>query len=153
MVRSGEPDGAACAVPEPEEDDVGVSQEQVDALYDAEVMSVDGDRLGPVRQVYVDDRTGVPTWVTVRTGWFGGREHPVPLDGAERTEHGIRVSASGPEIREAPTVEEDEHLGAAQLDELYRYYGLAPSVATEQDAPVVADPPPQLRRHDRPGRE
>ena len=104
------------------------TQEQVDALYDAEVMSVDGDRLGPVRQVYVDDATGRPTWVTVRTGWFGGREHPVPLEGAERTEDGIRVSASGPEIREAPTVEEDEHLDGDKLAELYRYYGLVPKV-------------------------
>lgn len=104
------------------------TQGRVDALYDAQVMSVDGDRLGSVQQVYVDDRTGEPTWVTVRTGWFGGREHPVPLAGSERTEEGIRVSASGPEIREAPTVEEDEYLDGAKLVELYRYYGLVPEV-------------------------
>ena len=145
-----------------------VTQEQINALYDAEVMSVDGDRLGPVRQVYLDDRTGAPTWITVRTGWFGGREHPVPLEGSERTEDGIRVSASGPEIREAPTVEEDEHLGESQLAELYRYYGLAgpsgegatgegsawqPEAMTgEAGTPVEQAPEgltPRLRRHAR----
>lgn len=138
------------------------TQEQVDALYDAEVMSVDGDKLGPVRQVYVDDRTGAPTWVTVRTGWFGGREHPVPLEGSERTEDGIRVSASGPEVREAPTVEEDEFLGEDRLAELYRYYGLVPGAAAgrEEEGPAggevlddPAGPVPPLRRHPRAGPE
>lgn len=131
------------------------TQEQVDALYEAEVMSVDGDRLGPVRQVYVDDRTGVPTWITVRTGWFGGREHAVPLEGAERTDDGLRVSASGPEIRDAPTVEEDEHLGEAQLAELCRYYGLVPPAAAEVEEAVTAgesaDPVLPIRRHPRGG--
>lgn len=130
------------------------TQEQVDALYEAEVMSVDGDRLGPVRQVYVDDETGVPTWITVRTGWFGGREHPVPLEGAERTDDGLRVSASGPEIREAPTVEEDEHLGEEQLAQLRRYYGLLAPTVTREEAVTSGespDPVPPIRRHPRGG--
>lgn len=140
-----------------------VTQEQINALYDAEVMSVDGDRLGRVRQVYLDDGTGAPTWITVRTGWFGGREHPVPLEGSERTEDGIRVSASGPEVRDAPTVEEDEHLEQAQVAELYRYYGLAaPSgegstgqagAMTGEAGGTTGEVPegltPRLRRHPR----
>ncbi|GGK67571.1 PRC-barrel domain-containing protein [Ornithinimicrobium pekingense] len=133
-----------------------VTQEQINALYDAEVKSVDGDRLGPVRQVYLDDETGAPTWITVRTGWFAGREHPVPLEGSEQTEDGIRVSASGPEIREAPTVEEDEHLGQDQLAELVRYYGLAAPTASEgaaeHGASAVhqeAGPSGRVRRHAR----
>lgn len=101
-----------------------VSQEEVDGLYDLEVRSVDGDRLGPVRQVYLDDRTGRPAWIAVHTGWFGRREHPVPLSGAERTEDGLRVAVSGDEVREAPTVEPDEHLGPDLVAELRRYYAL-----------------------------
>lgn len=130
-----------------------VTQEQIDTLYDAEVMSVDGDRLGPVRQVYVDDRTGVPTWVTVRTGWFGGREHPVPLEGCERTDDGLRVSASGDEVREAPTVEEDEHLGEDRLAELYRYYGLSGATAEVTGSDAPGSGVPGLRRHPRTGTE
>lgn len=129
-----------------------VPQEQIDSLYEAEVMSVDGDRLGPVRQVYLDERTGAPAWIVVRTGWFGGREHAVPLEGCERTDDGIRVSASGHEIREAPTTEEDEHLGEAQVAELYRYYGLASS-PREGGAGEPAAAAPRLRPHARSGME
>lgn len=118
---------------------------QVDALYEAEVRSVDGDRLGPVRQVYLDDRTGEPTWVTVRTGWFGGREHAVPLEGSEPTDDGIRVSVSGHEVREAPTVEEDERLDEAHLVELYGYYGLVTGAGGDNRGGAV----PRVRLHTR----
>lgn len=103
------------------------TQEEIDALYGREVRSVDGDRLGPVRQVYLDDETGRPAWVTVHTGWFGHREHPVPLAGAETTDDGLRVAVSGEEVREAPTVEPDEHLDEARVEELLRYYALGPA--------------------------
>ncbi len=108
-----------------------VTQEDIDALYGQEVRSVDGDRLGPVRQVYVDDGTGRPAWVTVHTGWFGHREHPVPLAGAETTEDGLRVAVSGDEVRDAPTVEPDAHLDGERIAELVRYYALGPA----DDAP------------------
>src|SRR5690606_37777518 len=124
---------------------------QVEALYDAEVRSVDGDHLGPVRQVYLDDRTGAPAWVTVRTGWFRGREHAVPLEGAEPTEDGIRVAVSGDEVREAPTVEEDERLDDAHLAELYGYYGLVVGPGGDAGGAAGAGSPPRVRRHVREG--
>ncbi|WP_162802848.1 PRC-barrel domain-containing protein [Ornithinimicrobium avium] len=117
-----------------------MTQEEIDGLYDLEVRSVDGDRLGPVRQVYLDDRTGRPAWIAVHTGWFGHREHPVPLSGAERTEEGLRVSVSGEEVREAPTVEPDEHLGPELVAELRRYYALEEGEESA-DAPLGGDGP------------
>ena len=126
------------------------TQAQVEALYDTEVRSVDGDRLGPVRQVYLDERTGAPTWVTVRTGWFHGREHAVPLEGSEPTGHGIRVAVSGEEVREAPTMEEGERLDDAHLAELYGYYGLVVG-AGEGATTEAGGAPPRVRRHVREG--
>ena len=41
-----------------------------------------GTKIGTVGQVYLDDNTGQPDWVTVNTGLFGMRENFVPLRGA-----------------------------------------------------------------------
>jgi uncharacterized protein YrrD len=39
-------------------------------------MAVDseGGKVGKIGQVYLDDQTGQPVWVTVTTGMFGGRQ-------------------------------------------------------------------------------
>ncbi|NED87350.1 PRC-barrel domain containing protein, partial [Streptomyces sp. SID11233] len=47
-----------------------------------DVYADDGEKIGGVDEVYLDDRTGRPEWVTVRTGLLGLREHFVPLAGA-----------------------------------------------------------------------
>ena len=35
------------------------------------VTGSDGDSIGKVGEVYFDNETGEPNWVTVKTGWFG----------------------------------------------------------------------------------
>ena len=42
----------------------------------------DGNKIGSVGQVYVNDQSGVPDWITVNTGLFGMRENFVPLQGS-----------------------------------------------------------------------
>ena len=34
-------------------------------LFNCDVIDVNGDRVGSVGQVYLDDQTGQPSWVTV----------------------------------------------------------------------------------------
>ncbi|MGC5583348.1 PRC-barrel domain-containing protein [Ornithinimicrobium sp. W1665] len=100
------------------------SQETIAMLYDADVMTVDGDRLGDVGQVYLDDETGAPAWVSVRTGWFGARESLVPLVGAQVEGDTVRVAHTRQEIKDAPTVDADAHLDEVEQDRLFRHYGL-----------------------------
>ncbi len=84
------------------------------------------DKIGKVGQVYLDDRTGEPAWVTVKTGMFGGAESFVPL--ADGTMHGedVHVPYDKAKVKDAPRVEEDSdgHLSRDEEDDLYRYYGL-----------------------------
>lgn len=101
-----------------------IDQEKISTLYEAEVMTVDGDRLGQVGQVYLDDETGAPAWVTVRTGWFGGSESLVPLVGAQVEGDTIRVAHTKQEIKDAPTVDADTHLDEDGQHRLFRHYGL-----------------------------
>ena len=103
---------------------MNVSQEQINELYSAQVVTQDGEKLGGVGQVYLDDHTGEPSWVSVKTGWFGTSESLVPLDGAELTSEGtVRVVPSKDVIKDAPNVDADAHLSAEDQDELFRYYG------------------------------
>lgn len=103
---------------------MNVSQEQINELYAAQVVTQDGEKLGGVGQVYLDDNTGEPSWVSVKTGWFGTSESLVPLDGAELTSEGtVRVVPSKDVIKDAPNVDADAHLSAEDQDALFRYYG------------------------------
>jgi sporulation protein YlmC with PRC-barrel domain len=45
----------------------------VRTLTGATVVDTGGDEIGKVGQVYLDDTSGQPEWVTVKTGLFGTR--------------------------------------------------------------------------------
>lgn len=105
-------------------------------LFNSEVVDIDGNKIGSIGQVYLDDQTGQPSWVTVKTGWFGLKETFVPLDRAEITSGQIKVPFSEEQVKEAPRVDPDKHLDADEEAELYEYYGI-PTVASTEDVAVV----------------
>ena len=85
----------------------------------------DGRKVGKVGQVYLDDQTSQPEWVTVSTGMFGGAESFVPLADATVSGDEVRVPFSKDKIKDAPRVEDSEgHLSQDEEAELYRYYGM-----------------------------
>ena len=43
-------------------------EQRIDDLYASDVIDVTGKKIGGVGQVYLDDQTGQPTWVTVKSG-------------------------------------------------------------------------------------
>lgn len=94
-----------------------------DRYYTSVVLDQNGEKVGEVGQVYLDDTTGRPTWVTVKTGLFGLKETFVPLDGTEAATDEIRVPYTKDFIKGAPGVDPDGHIDEAQENELYAYYG------------------------------
>ncbi|MEU5371982.1 PRC and DUF2382 domain-containing protein [Streptomyces sp. NPDC005951] len=85
----------------------------------------DGEKVGSVGRVYVDDDTGKPDWVTVKTGMFGMKESFVPLAGARRVGSDLHVAHPKESVKDAPRVDADAHLSVAEEEELYRHYGLS----------------------------
>ncbi|MEV1047818.1 PRC and DUF2382 domain-containing protein [Streptomyces sp. NPDC049916] len=85
----------------------------------------DGEKVGSVGRVYVDDETGKPDWVTVKTGLFGMKESFVPLAGARRVGSDLHVAHPKESVKDAPRVDADAHLSVAEEEELYRHYGLS----------------------------
>ena len=94
-----------------------------DQLRGAEVVDINGDNVGGVGQVYLDETSGQVEWITVKTGFFGLRETLVPMSGATIDEGRIQVPFEKAFIKDAPNVDLDAHLDQTQQDELYRYYG------------------------------
>lgn len=96
-------------------------------LLDGVVIGSDGEMIGDVGEVYTDDATGAPTWVTVKTGWFGLSESFVPLAGAEIAGNQITVPYNKATIKDSPTKEPDAPLSERDEEELHRYYDRAGS--------------------------
>ncbi|MCG7524737.1 PRC-barrel domain-containing protein, partial [Streptomyces sp. OfavH-34-F] len=88
------------------------------------VYDTEGEKIGNVGRVYVDDNTGRPDWITVKTGLFGMKESFVPLAGARRVGSDLHISHGKDQVKEAPRVDADAHLSVSEEEELYRHYGL-----------------------------
>lgn len=115
-----------------------MAEQNYDHLYDCKVVDQDHNKIGNVGQVYLDDESGLPTWITVKTGLFGTKETFAPLEQAVITEDTIQVPYAESFVREAPRVDPDGHLDAGEEYELYNYYGIAAVPAAE--APMVDEP-------------
>ena len=101
-----------------------MTDDTYDDLYNSDVVDRDGKKIGGVGQVYLDDRTGRPTWVTVKTGLFGTKENFVPLFRAEIDDGQIQVPYTETTVKDAPTVDPDRHLDSDEEADLYKYYGI-----------------------------
>lgn len=99
-----------------------------------QVVDEQGNKIGKIGQVFLDDGTSEPAWITVRTGLFGGAESFVPLEQATRKGDNVVVPFDKATIKDAPRVEDaDSHLEPDEEDALYRYYGLG--ARPDGDAP------------------
>jgi uncharacterized protein (TIGR02271 family) len=104
-----------------------IDTSQVQALLSSggEVVGQDGTKIGKVGQVYLDDQTGRPEWVTVKAGMFGGHESFVPLAQASVQGQQLRVAYDKDKVKDAPRVADSEgHISEQEEAELYRHYGL-----------------------------
>ena len=101
-----------------------IGTEAISRVIGKDVYDQSGDKIGSASEVYLDDESGQPEWVTVRTGLFGTKESFVPLRDADLTDDGVRVGVSKAQVKDAPKVDTDGHLSPQEEQELYHYYGL-----------------------------
>jgi uncharacterized protein (TIGR02271 family) len=86
-------------------------------------VDLEGHKVGKIGQVYLDDRTGEPLWVTVSTGLFGNRQSFAPIAGSGFDGDDVRLAVSKDTIKDAPNVDDDEHVSGDEQNALYDYYG------------------------------
>ena len=96
----------------------------LESIAGQDVYGADGGKIGTAGQVYVDDETGRPEWVTVRTGFFGANESFVPLADASVSGGRVTVPYDKDKVKNAPNVDpEGRHLDVSEEQSLYQYYG------------------------------
>jgi uncharacterized protein (TIGR02271 family) len=88
------------------------------------MVDADGDKIGNVDAIYVDDQTGEPEWALVNTGLFGTKSSFVPLAQARDVGDSVQVPYDKQLVKDAPRVDTDQHLSEAEEQELWRHYGL-----------------------------
>ena len=101
-----------------------LEQHQIDQVRGSDAYGSDGDKLGRVGEVYLDDQTGQPEWFTVNTGLFGTNESFVPLAEASFSDGRLTVPYTKDKIKGAPNVASDGHLSPDEERQLYTYYGV-----------------------------
>jgi uncharacterized protein (TIGR02271 family) len=101
-----------------------IGTDTISRVIGQDVYDESGEKIGSAAEVYLDDETGQPEWVTVRTGLFGTKESFVPIRNADLTNDGVRVPVSKTQVKDAPKIDTDGHLSPQEEQELYRYYGM-----------------------------
>jgi uncharacterized protein (TIGR02271 family) len=101
-----------------------LDQGQIDQVAGSDAYGSDGSKIGSVGQVYLDDQTGQPAWVTVNTGLFGTNESFIPLAEASFSGDRLTVPYDKNKVKGAPNVAADGHLSPDEEAELYAYYGV-----------------------------
>lgn len=98
-----------------------------------------GDKIGTVDEVYLDDATGEPEWAAVRTGIFG-RDAFVPLTTSEFAGDELRVPYDKSLIKESPDFGVGQHLSPP------RSCSSTGTTAWTRAAPRRRPRPPTVRR-------
>ncbi|WP_257159643.1 PRC-barrel domain-containing protein [Corynebacterium cystitidis] len=115
---------------------------EIDVLLDATAFDANGDKLGAVNDVFLNDRDGQPDFVDVSHGLFGRNNSIVPLRGHTIRDGELHLAFEKDRIKDAPELGEDGHLSATDRDSFYRHY----QVNTLEDVTRYKDARPAQSR-------
>lgn len=111
-----------------------ITSEQVRTVVDRDVCDSDGNKIGSAKHIFLDDKTGKPEWVSVKTGLFGANESFVPIREASMVDDHLEVPYDKETVKKAPNVDVDSggHLSESEEHRLYEYYGIGWDAAWQQ---------------------
>lgn len=112
---------------------------RIEDLANATAYDVNGDKVGSVQDVYVNDTSGQPDFISVNHGLFGTGTSIVPLRGHSLRDGDLHLAFPKDRIEDAPDLDDNGHLTTNDQDALYRHYALTETqdVTTyETGAPV-----------------
>src|SRR3954451_17391597 len=113
--------------------------EEITSWRGHEARGTDGDKLGTIEDIYLDQETGEPEWLAIKTGLFGGHVSFAPLAEARLDGDAVTVPYEKAKIKDAPRVNADGELSKEQEAELYRYYGLDYSEARSDSGLLLTE--------------
>jgi hypothetical protein len=112
------------------------------------VLDRNGETIGKLGDLYLDEATDRAAYAGVRTGLFGRHESIVPLARIDERDGDLVVPYDSELVRDAPNIDPDASLDDDEQQRLARHYDppadAAPVASAEQDAdaaPVASDEP------------
>ena len=97
------------------------SQDPPDYGHRAAV-DAEGNRIGKISKVYLDEQTGQPQWVLVETGLFGTRQSFAPIHGSRLDGELVVLAVSKEQVKDAPNIDPDANIGEDEQSTLRQYY-------------------------------
>lgn len=101
-------------------------------LFHATAFDSTGEKLGAVKEVFVDDNSGQPTFVEVGHGLFGMSSSIVPLRGHTLSGEDLKLAFSKDRIQDAPDLDVNNALTPADQNRVYEHFGLTGTADTER---------------------
>ena len=90
-----------------------------------DVVDSRGHKIGELEAVYVDTGTDLPSFGTVKVGMVGRHRLVfVPLDRATVGPGYLKVAFTKKQVKDAPSIETDGELAAADEAAVFQHYGL-----------------------------
>ncbi len=117
-----------------------VTMDELMEARGADVYSSDGEKIGSVEEIFVDEETNQPEWIGLGTGFLGTKRTLVPVQGAERREDGFYVPYSKDQVKETPEIDSDEISQETEAG-LYSHYGLGYSERRSETGLPEGSPP------------
>ncbi len=102
----------------------------VNDYFNRTVVSGDGSKIGTVGNVFVDEGTDNPEWLTVKTGLFGSKESFVPIAGSSISGDDVMVPFSKDQVKDAPNFDTDQALTESDETQLYTHYRMQRGAAS-----------------------
>jgi uncharacterized protein (TIGR02271 family) len=101
------------------------------------VVDPDGEKVGKVSQIFVDEQTGQPEWLAINTGMFKSNSSFVPLQGATADGDQLVIAYRKALVSDAPQIDDegDGYLLPESEQALYKYYGREYSTGDRAQGP------------------
>ena len=93
-------------------------------LFGSDVLDTEGNKIGSVDGVWVDDATNDLEFIAVKTGGLFAKNHVVPVADAQIGDGTVTVPYSEGQIKDAPSFATDVELTPEDEDQIYAFYGI-----------------------------
>jgi uncharacterized protein (TIGR02271 family) len=99
------------------------TMEEITSWKGLKVLGNDDQKIGTIDEIYVDEDTGKPEWLAVKTGMFGSKVSFVPSTDARSDGSEVRVPFDKDRVKDSPNADADGALSQEEEARLYSHYG------------------------------
>ena len=121
----GPPPAPSTPAPAPSTVDQTIVMHDLAQWHGKLLVDRDGDKIGKLRDVYVDTETDEPIFGTVKEGHFGRQLTFVPLGGLTVGPYNLQVKVAKEQVQAAPNIDvHGDELTGTDESALYHHYEL-----------------------------